>query len=101
MEWWVTAGGVLTVLISIIASIVAGRRGADREWERVAHARGEEIKDLRIEVAELKAEVLKFQSQMETLQRVKATEIANEVVTSLVPILRQWGGLPLPNPVTP
>lgn len=92
IEWWVITGGITTAAISVIASIVAGRRGADKEWERVAAARGAEINDLRVEVAELKLELSNIKGQMQALQALKAAEIAQEVVSVIVPLLKKVQG---------
>ena len=53
------------------------------ELEALAETRGERIKDQDARIRELELKVEKLAGQIEAIQKIKATEIADEVVSKL------------------
>jgi len=75
------------VATAVVASAVwlksALVRQRHEELEQLADTRGERIKDQEVRILELEKAVAEMRGQMQAIQALKATEIADQVVAQL------------------
>ncbi len=78
-------GAIVLAAVYIKSQVVKQAQG---ELEILVDTRGERVKDLETEVKDLRREVDELRGEVKALQGLKATEIADEVVSRLSDILK-------------
>jgi len=77
------AGIAVAVIASAIWLKAALVRQRHEELELLAETRGERIKDQEARILELERAVAEMRGQMQAIQALKATEIADQVIAQL------------------
>ncbi len=78
-------GVIAAAAVYIKSQVVKQTQG---ELEVLVDTRGERVKDLETEVKDLRRELDELRGEVKALQGLKATEIADEVVSRLSDILK-------------